>query len=40
MCIRDRADTNLAQHRNPDYAIVTISVKAHGATPGLSLIHI
>jgi sulfite reductase (NADPH) hemoprotein beta-component len=28
------ADTNLAQHRNPDYAIVTISVKAHGATPG------
>jgi sulfite reductase (NADPH) hemoprotein beta-component len=28
------ADTNLAQHRNPDYAIVTISIKAHGATPG------
>ena len=28
------ADTNLAPHRNPDYAIVTISVKAHGETPG------
>ena len=28
------ADTNLAPHRNDQYAIVTISVKAHGATPG------
>ncbi len=28
------ADTNLSQHRNPDYAIVTVSIKAHGATPG------
>ncbi|MGR3755662.1 MAG: nitrite/sulfite reductase [Tranquillimonas sp.] len=28
------ADTNLTPHRNPDYAIVTISLKAHGATPG------
>jgi sulfite reductase (NADPH) hemoprotein beta-component len=28
------ADTNLADHRNPDYRIVTISLKAHGATPG------
>lgn len=28
------ADTNLAGHRNPDYAIVTISLKAHGKTPG------
>jgi sulfite reductase (NADPH) hemoprotein beta-component len=28
------ADTNLAQHRNDQYSIVTISVKAHGATPG------
>ena len=28
------ADTNLAQHRNDQYAIVTVSVKAHGATPG------
>ncbi|AZB56244.1 nitrite/sulfite reductase [Cereibacter sphaeroides] len=28
------ADTNLARHRNADYAIVTISLKAHGATPG------
>ena len=27
-------DTNLHPHRNPDYAIVTISLKAHGATPG------
>ncbi|MEI2685280.1 MAG: nitrite/sulfite reductase [Cypionkella sp.] len=28
------ADTNLAPHRHPDHAIVTISTKAHGATPG------
>lgn len=28
------SDTNLAAHRNDDYAIVTISLKAHGATPG------
>ena len=28
------ADTNLHAHRAPDYAIVTISTKAHGATPG------
>jgi sulfite reductase (NADPH) hemoprotein beta-component len=28
------ADTNLAEHRNPQYAIVTISLKAHGETPG------
>jgi sulfite reductase (NADPH) hemoprotein beta-component len=28
------ADTNLAPHRRPDHAIVTISLKAHGATPG------
>ena len=28
------ADTNLADHRHPDHAIVTISLKAHGATPG------
>ncbi len=28
------ADTNLAAHRNPDYAIVSISLKAHGKTPG------
>ncbi|MBW4708596.1 nitrite/sulfite reductase [Roseobacter sp. YSTF-M11] len=31
---RSWADTNLAEHREPDYAIVTISLKAHGATPG------
>jgi len=28
------ADTNLADHRVPGYAIVSISLKAHGATPG------
>ena len=28
------ADTNLAAHRHPDHAIVTISIKAHGETPG------
>ncbi len=27
-------DTNLAAHKNPDYAIATISLKAHGQTPG------
>ena len=31
---RSWADTNLAPHRIPGYAIVTISLKAHGATPG------
>ena len=31
---RSWADTNLAPHRNDQYAIVTISLKAHGATPG------
>ncbi|MBM3616273.1 MAG: nitrite/sulfite reductase [Alphaproteobacteria bacterium] len=28
------ADTNLAQHRNDQYVIVTVSIKAHGQTPG------
>ncbi|MBL9052378.1 MAG: nitrite/sulfite reductase [Tabrizicola sp.] len=28
------ADTNLTAHRNAEYAIVTISLKAHGQTPG------
>ncbi len=28
------SDTNLAEHRAPGYAIVTVSLKAHGATPG------
>ena len=28
------ADTNLAAHRDPAHAIVTVSLKAHGATPG------
>jgi sulfite reductase (NADPH) hemoprotein beta-component len=27
-------DTNTARHKNPDYAIVTVSLKAHGETPG------
>ncbi|KKK54410.1 hypothetical protein LCGC14_3085030, partial [marine sediment metagenome] len=31
---RSWADTNLAPHRNEGYAIVSISLKAHGATPG------
>ena len=31
---RSWADTNLAKHRVPGYAIVTISLKAHGTTPG------
>ncbi len=31
---RSWADTNLSEHRHPDYAIVTVSLKAHGATPG------
>jgi sulfite reductase (NADPH) hemoprotein beta-component len=31
---RSWADTNLAEHRVPGYAIVQISLKAHGATPG------
>ena len=31
---RSFADTNLAGHKNPDYAIVSISIKAHGQTPG------
>ena len=31
---RSWADTNLAPHRDPDHAIVSISLKAHGQTPG------
>ncbi|MCB6176853.1 nitrite/sulfite reductase [Rhodobacter sp. Har01] len=31
---RSFVDTNVAPHRNPHYAIVTLSLKAHGATPG------
>ena len=31
---RSWADTNLAAHRRGDHAIVSISLKAHGATPG------
>ena len=27
-------DTNLSTHKNTDYSIVTISIKAHGQTPG------
>ena len=33
-CSASWADTNLAAHRTPSYAIVSISLKAHGATPG------
>jgi len=32
--LRSFADTNLVEHRNPDYAIVSISIKKHGETPG------
>ncbi|MEM6387429.1 MAG: nitrite/sulfite reductase [Pseudomonadota bacterium] len=28
------SDTNLSAHRDPDHAIVTVSIKKHGATPG------
>ena len=31
---RSWADTNLAAHKRADHAIVSISLKAHGATPG------
>ncbi|MBL4628697.1 MAG: nitrite/sulfite reductase [Roseicyclus sp.] len=31
---RSFIDTNVAPHRHPDYAILTVSLKAHGATPG------
>ena len=31
---RSFTDINLSAHKNPDYTIVTISIKAHGATPG------
>ncbi len=31
---RSWADTNLARHREPSHAIMTVSLKAHGATPG------
>jgi sulfite reductase (NADPH) hemoprotein beta-component len=31
---RSFVDTNVAQHKNPDYAIVSISLKKHGDTPG------
>ncbi len=32
--LRSFVDTNVAKHKNPDYAIVSISIKKHGATPG------
>ena len=31
---RSWTDTNLTEHRTPGYAIVTVSLKAHGETPG------
>jgi sulfite reductase (NADPH) hemoprotein beta-component len=36
---RSWADTNLAAHRAPGYSIVSISLKAHGATPGDATAH-
>ncbi|MDO6483364.1 nitrite/sulfite reductase [Shimia thalassica] len=32
--LRSWVDTNLAEHRASGYAIVTVSIKKHGATPG------
>ncbi len=32
--LRSFVDTNLSQHKKSDYAIVTISIKKHGQTPG------
>ncbi|RXV63246.1 sulfite reductase [Roseovarius sp. A46] len=32
--LRAWADTNVVPHRHPDHGIVSISLKAHGATPG------
>ena len=32
--LRSWIDTNVAPHKRPDHAIVTVSLKAHGATPG------
>ena len=31
---RSFADTNLHPHKHPDYSIVSVSLKAHGKTPG------
>ncbi|MBU2358143.1 MAG: nitrite/sulfite reductase [Alphaproteobacteria bacterium] len=31
---RSWSDTNLSAHKNPDYAIVSVSLKKQGATPG------
>ncbi|MEM7240960.1 MAG: nitrite/sulfite reductase [Pseudomonadota bacterium] len=31
---RSFVDTNITAHKNPDYAIVSISIKKHGQTPG------
>ena len=36
---RSWADTNLSDHHAPGYAIVSISLKAHGATPGDASSH-
>ncbi len=36
---RSWADTNLSEHRVPGYAIVSISLKAHGKTPGDASAH-
>ncbi len=34
LTFRAFVETNLHPHKNPDYSIVTISLKAHGETPG------
>jgi sulfite reductase (NADPH) hemoprotein beta-component len=36
---RSWSDTNLSAHKAPGYAIVSISIKKHGATPGDSTSH-
>jgi sulfite reductase (NADPH) hemoprotein beta-component len=36
---RSWADTNLAAHKTPGYAIVSISIKKHGQTPGDATSH-
>ncbi|WP_136684948.1 nitrite/sulfite reductase [Falsirhodobacter xinxiangensis] len=36
---RSWADTNLTEHRNAQYSIVTISIKKHGETPGDATAH-
>ncbi len=37
--LRSFIDTNVAEHKNPDYGIVTISLKGIGETPGDATAH-